>query len=444
MATQVRKLAAIMFTDIVGYTALMGADEKKAFDMLRKNRRIHWRLIKKYRGRLLKEMGDGTLVSFSSSMNAVLCAISIQLAAKELEIPLRIGIHQGDVVFEQKDVLGDGVNIASRIQGVAETQGIVISETIYQEIRNKKGLEVNFLGTQSLKGVSTPMGVYQLSCTDPGILDYKVDTGELLKPIGTQRTTVIAGTLIVIVLLISIYTVFVNSDFFKDQSSDGVLVLPFHDYTGVDSIEHYVAGMHYELISNIGRIGGLRVLGPTTANAYKGTDKSLPEIGRERGVKTIIESALSCFGKDTICFTATVMEVYPQEKQLEVQNFKVARNQIPDLYNMVTKELTNAIDFILTPKEENILSESRTVNDQAYDLYMKGMVYNDQMSEEALNKANQYFRLANEIDPNWAAPYQGMASVLERKYQMGFIERSVMMPKLNAYIDKAMFFMRAP
>jgi hypothetical protein len=207
-------------------------------------------------------MGDGTLVSFSSSMNAVLCAISIQLAAKELEIPLRIGIHQGDVVFEQKDVLGDGVNIASRIQGVAETQGIVISETIYQEIRNKKGLEVNSLGTQSLKGVITPMGVYQLSCTDPGILDYKVDTGELLKPIGTQRTTVIAGTLIVIVLLISIYTVFVNSDFFKDQSSDGVLVLPFHDYTGVDSIEHYVAGMHYELISNIGRIGGLRVLGP--------------------------------------------------------------------------------------------------------------------------------------------------------------------------------------
>ena len=394
-------------------------------------------MIKKYRGRLLKEMGDGTLASFSSSMDAVLCAISIQLAAKEMEIPLRIGIHQGDVVFEQKDVLGDGVNIASRIQGVAETQGITISETTYQEIRNKDGLEVVSLGTQSLKGVSTPMGVYQLSCADLGILDYKVDTGELLKPIGTQRISVIVGLLIVTVLLISVYAIIVNTDYFKERDNS-VLVLPFDDFTGIDTLDYLVAGMHNELIGNIGRIGGLRVLGKTTANAYKDTDKSLTEIGQERGVKTIIESALSCFGEDSICFLAKIFEVYPEEKQVGFKEFRVSRSQIPDLYNKVTKELTDAIDFTLTPEDEKFLTESRTVDNQAYDLYMKGMVYNDQMSEEALNKAYQYFKLANEIDPNWAAPYQGMASVFERQYQMGFIERSVMMPKLDAYLNKAL------
>ena len=152
-------------------------------------------------------MGDGTLASFSSSMDAVLCAISIQFAAEEFNIPLRIGIHQGDVVFEQKDVLGDGVNIAARIQGVAETQGIAISESIYREIRNKEGLELVSLGTKNLKGAYAPMDIYTVSCTDPDILDNKVDTGELLKPIGILRKSIAAGLLIVTLLVIAVFSI---------------------------------------------------------------------------------------------------------------------------------------------------------------------------------------------------------------------------------------------
>jgi class 3 adenylate cyclase len=108
-ATLMAKAAAGRFTDIIGYTALMGQDEKKAFENLRKNRRIHWRLIKKYRGRWLKDMGGGILVSFNSNIDAVKCAVSIQKTAEEMDIPLRIGIHQGDVIFEKKAVLGDGL-----------------------------------------------------------------------------------------------------------------------------------------------------------------------------------------------------------------------------------------------------------------------------------------------------------------------------------------------
>lgn len=103
------KAAAGRFTDIIGYTALMGQDEKRAFENLRKNRRIHWRLIKKYRGRWLKDMGGGTLASFDSNIDAVMCAVSVQKTAEEMDIPLRIGIHQGDVIFEEKAVLGDGL-----------------------------------------------------------------------------------------------------------------------------------------------------------------------------------------------------------------------------------------------------------------------------------------------------------------------------------------------
>ncbi|MEN8251908.1 MAG: adenylate/guanylate cyclase domain-containing protein, partial [Bacteroidota bacterium] len=166
------RLAAIMFTDIVGYTSLMSSNEKKAIDIIKKNRRIHWRLIKKYRGKWLKEMGDGTLASFSSNVDAVMCAVSIQKATSELEIPLRIGIHQGDVIFEQADILGDGVNVASRIQGLAEAGGIAVSETVHNEIKNKEGLESEFLGEQHLKGLESPIGIYNTSCHDFSLLDY--------------------------------------------------------------------------------------------------------------------------------------------------------------------------------------------------------------------------------------------------------------------------------
>ena len=138
-----RRLAAIMFTDIVGYTSLLNKEEKKAFDILRKNRRIHWKLIRKYHGRWLKEMGDGILASFSSTTDAVLCANSIQKACQEINIPLRIGIHLGEVIFEKKDVIGDGVNIASRIQGTTDTGGIVVSKA--DEVEREIGKHIEEL-----------------------------------------------------------------------------------------------------------------------------------------------------------------------------------------------------------------------------------------------------------------------------------------------------------
>ena len=115
-----------MFTDIVGYSSLLKRDEKKAFEYRKKNQRIHKRLIKKFNGRWLKEMESGTLASFSSIIDSVMCALSIKKATEELNIPIRIGIHLGEVIFEKKDVLGDGVNIASRIKGLAESNEIVI------------------------------------------------------------------------------------------------------------------------------------------------------------------------------------------------------------------------------------------------------------------------------------------------------------------------------
>ncbi|MDH4297865.1 MAG: adenylate/guanylate cyclase domain-containing protein, partial [Cyclobacteriaceae bacterium] len=158
MDQQSHQLAAIMFTDIVGYTAMMGSDEDRAFEVLRKNRAIHTLFIDKYNGTLIKEMGDGILAQFRSSIDAVQCAIDIQRKVREeLKGQLRIGIHLGDVTFERGDVFGDGVNIASRIQSITDPGGIYISESLQKSIRAKSDIQTKYLGEFILKNVGYPV-----------------------------------------------------------------------------------------------------------------------------------------------------------------------------------------------------------------------------------------------------------------------------------------------
>ncbi len=434
---QQRKLAAIMFTDIVGYTSLMGSDEKKAFEFIRKNRRIHWRLIKKYKGRLLKEMGDGILASFSSSIDAIKCALSIQNAVKELDIPLRIGIHQGDVIFEKKDVLGDGVNIASRIQSIADTHGITISETIYKDIKNQKGLGTEFLGNKTLKGIDSPVGVYKVSIFEEGFLDYIIDTGELVKPFSSRRVPLIVGILfIALIVYAGYYFLSRNTEEFSD-SNKSILVLPFDNYTGTDTLEYFVAGMHSSLIGDIGKISSLQVKSKTTSNAYKDVEKSIPEIAEELGVNIIIETSVMCLG-DSICLQVKVISPFPEEKTLWVEDFKEEKSQILSLYNRVTKEVSKEINIILTPREEKVFSESRTVDNEVYDLYMRSHVYWDQLSKEALNRAKEYLTLAISKDPDWAPLYAGLAKVWVGLAQMGHVSPEIALPFIYENLNSAM------
>jgi class 3 adenylate cyclase len=159
-----RQLAAILFTDIVGYTALMGNNEQKAFELLRKNREIQKPIIEQFGGRWIKELGDGILASFPAVSNAIYAAIKIQDACKESRaFELRIGIHLGEVVFENNDVFGDAVNIASRLQSLAPPSGIYVSESVHRDLSNKKDIRSVFVGVENLKNVKDPIQVYKIS-----------------------------------------------------------------------------------------------------------------------------------------------------------------------------------------------------------------------------------------------------------------------------------------
>ena len=430
-----RRLAAIMFTDIVGYDSLLKEDEKKAFEILRKNQRIHKRLIKKFNGRWLKEMGSGILASFNSNIDAVMCAVSIQKATTEVQIPVRIGIHQGDVIFEKKDVLGDGVNVASRIQNAVSSNSIVISETVYNDIKNKEGLEIDYLGEQPLKGVTKPVGIYKVTCQDENLLDFSFDTGELVRPFSFGRTTIVVGIMVIALLAYALYYLLPKLTKSSSEPGTSVLVLPFNNYLGTDTLDYFVAGMHDALISDIGKISALNVKSKTTANAIKNINKSIPEIAEELGINTFIETGVLCIG-DSVCLQ---MKIFDQEEnELLIHDFKAERSQILNLYSKITKDIANRINAALTPQEEQLLARSRTVDREVYNSYLKGFSYMEDMSMEAVYEAMELLNTAIEKDPDWAPLYTGLAQVWIAFATMGYESPSVAYQNVYDNLDKAL------
>jgi len=171
-----RKLAAIMFTDIAGYSALMSKDEKLAMNVLEKNRNIHKSIIAKFSGEYIKEIGDGTLAIFHSSLDAVGCAIQIMKSCKKNSFSIRIGIHIGDIVFRDGDVFGDGVNIASRIEAGGKSGGIYISERVYEDIKNKHEIISIFVEERALKNIDIPVKIYSIDAERSSVLKPLVRT----------------------------------------------------------------------------------------------------------------------------------------------------------------------------------------------------------------------------------------------------------------------------
>jgi tetratricopeptide (TPR) repeat protein len=380
-------------------------------------------------------MGGGILASFHSNIDAVMCAVYIQKATDEIEIPIRIGIHLGDVIFEKKDVLGDGVNIASRIQNAVNTSGIVISERVYDDIKNKEGLEVEFLGEHTLKGVKKPTIIYKVACHDESLLDYSIDTGELVRPLSFSRSTIVVGILVIALLAYALYYFLPKIINPSSEQEQSVLILPFYNYLGTDTLDYFVAGMHNALISDIQKVSALNVKCKTTANAVKNSNKSIPEIADELGINTFIEAAVLCLG-DSICLQVKLFD--QEENEIWIRDFKVERSQILSLYNNVTKDIADRIDVVLTPEEERLLAKSRTVDREVYDSYLKGFSYMEDMSMEAVYKAMELLNSAIEKDPDWAPLYAGLAKVWIAFATMGYESPSVAYQNVYDNLDKAL------
>jgi adenylate cyclase len=200
---------------------------------------------------------------------------------------------------------------------------------------------------------------------------------------------------------------------------ESLAILPFDNFTGDDQLNWVAAGMHSSLIGDMGKVRGLRVLGQKTSKAYKETDMTATDIARESNVDALVEPTLTCYG-DMVCIQVRVITVYPEEKLLWVEDYMEEKSQILNLYNRITKKIADELKVNLTLQEETLFAESRIVDPEAYDAYLKGIYYLDQVSPQSLPAAIESFKKAIEIEPEWAAPYAGLSNVGAYLKQMGY------------------------
>jgi TolB-like protein len=240
----------------------------------------------------------------------------------------------------------------------------------------------------------------------------------------------------VIVALIIFNVVPTNKEL-RPDTIESVVILPFENLTGDDGLDITLSGMHTMLIRDMQRIGGLRTICKTSAISYKNKAMSIHEITSELAVGAAIEPTVMCVG-DSICMHVKVITPYPEESTIWMADYIVERSQLPNLWNRITKQITDELMIELSSEEESLLAESRIVDPEAYDAYLKGLSYLDKIDRDSLQKATEYFNIAVETEPNWAPPYAGLAEVWAYQMQMSFISPPVAIPKIYKNLNKAL------
>jgi class 3 adenylate cyclase/TolB-like protein len=431
-----RKLAAIMFTDIVGYTSLMGRDSEKALELLRRNRDIQVPLIKKHGGKWLKEMGDGTLAQFDSAIDSVLCVEEIQkMARKKLGAKLRIGIHLGDVTIENEDVFGDGVNIAARLQSIADPGGIYISESIFEAIRARKDIHCEILGDIQLKNVDHPVKTYYLrgkGLPTPSMRKKNQLMGLPPRPLLKQTWFYVVALLAIILITLTAVWIFST----RDQSIDSVVVLTPENLSGNTDQEWLVAGIHNGLIDGLSKIHTLRIPSRNTSLKYDPTDMTIREFARDLKVKGVVTVSYYTI-EDSVSIHVRLIQPFPKEDQIWEQVFDRPMKSILSIYDDVPVAIAQAVNITLSPDVQSLLTGSREVDPEAYEAYLKGMYCLDKGTKADLDNAMDYFQLALKIDSTYARAYSGIAGVWGLYSQHGFLPRSITDPKQEEATRKA-------
>jgi adenylate cyclase len=405
-----RQLAAIMFTDIVGYTALMGIDEEKAFDLLRKNRQIQKPIILRYNGLWIKELGDGVLASFSNVTDAVLCAGSIQKATTGIDdLQLRIGIHLGDVVFENDDVFGDGVNIASRLLTLAQAGGICISESVHSNVSNKRGITTNFLREEILKNVKEPVRIYEVSVDPSVISESNVETKHSSQQDGISEKTV-------------------------RIHEKSIAVLPFVNMSNDPEQEYFSDGITEEILNSLTHVKDLRVAGRTSSFHFKGKNIDLRKIGQKLNVKTVLEGSIRKQG-NKLRITAQLINV-EDGFHFWSERYDREMDDIFAIQDEIAFAITEKLKITLLEEEKANIYKNPTENKDAYDLYLKGRFYFNKRGPGII-KGLEYFQQALEKDPVFALAYTGMAEAYCILALYCVVPPHDAMPKARQFAEKA-------
>ncbi len=388
-----RKLAAILAADVVGFSRLTGADEDRTLARLRALRSdLIDPTIEVHRGRVVKRTGDGALVEFRSVVDAVRCAIEVQNAMiernagvpAERRIEFRIGIHLGDVVEEADgDLMGDGVNIAARLEGIAEPGAICLSEDAFRQVRARLDLAVSDKGEVRLKNIAQSIRVYSLEVGVP--VEAKSTTPT--KPAAPEKTPVELAP--------------------PDKPS--IAVLAFQNMSGDPEQEYFADGITEDVITDLSKIGGLMVIARNSSFAYKGKAVDIRTVARELGVRSVLEGSIRRAG-NRVRITAQLIDA-ETGGHLWADRFDRDLSDIFAVQDEVTLKIVDALKVKLNPREAARLDAVETTSSKAHDFFLAGreILWGTTRNREAFERSSELFEKAIGEDPGYAEPYAGLA-----------------------------------
>lgn len=396
-----RSLAAIMFADMVGYTRLMQEDESNAKVLRDRQRDVVDKSITKHNGKVMQYYGDGTLSMFSSAIKAVEAAQEIQeKLQKEPKVPLRIGIHLGDVVHDEEGVFGDAVNIAARVQSLSIAGGVMISGKVFEEIKNHPGIKVEAFGEHELKNVFNPISIFALANEGLSVPEQSY----------VQEIT--------------------------GSHKNSVAVLPFANFSPNPENEYFSDGITEEIINALVKVDGLQVPSRTSIFAYKNTKKDIRQIGRELNVAAILEGSVRQSG-NKIRVTAQLINT-DDGFHVWSENYDGEAKDIFKVQDEISKKIAEKLQANFDLRLETKLYEASTDSVVAYNHYLQGLYYWNKRTPESVQKAIKSYEKAIKKCKTYTKAYSGLANCYSFLGAIGYLKGEEAFIKAEQFAVKAL------
>ena len=422
----VRRLAAILSTDVKGYSRLMGDDEMATVETITRYRVFISEFVEHYNGRVVDSPGDNLLAEFASALDALDCAVAIQekLAVENKSqedhrrMEFRIGINVGDVISQGERLYGDGVNIAARLEGLSDAGGICISGTVYDQVHNKTKLPLEFIGARQVKNIAEPVRAYKVLLSKE---TEKVQVSATQEGSGFQSEVKSEPP--------------VSGSILQLPDRPSVAVLPLVNMGQGTEQDYFSDGLTEDIITDLSKISGIFVIAKNSAFAYKGKFVPPPQVSRELGVRNILEGTVRRAGQRVRIATQLVDGLHNQN--IWADRFDGNLEDIFDLQDQVTGEVVSALEVKLTSREKEQRTSRSSVNPEAYDLVKKANKLGLESTFKSHLEARKIYQRAVELDPGYAPAYVGLGWTWFDEWPFGWSQDRVVLEKALHFSEKA-------
>ena len=437
-----RQLAAIMFTDIEGYTSLMQKSEKEAIALRKRHRDTFELTTEAFNGEIIQYFGDGTLSIFKSTVEAVDCAIELQRCfQQEPKVPVRIAVHVGDIMRSQDDIIGDAVNVASRIESCAVAGSILISDKVHDQIRSHRHIKTKFLDAFQFKNVTDPLPLFSIvneGLVIPDVDEIKGNLQERSKAraLSLKKNSLI--TIAAIVLLFALALTLSYKYFIADKSNPNdlsIAVLPFDNLSTDEDSEIFRDGITEDILTHLSKFQELHVISRTSVSQFKDIEFTISEVARKLDVNYVLIGSIRKYGDKLRVSTQLIL--VKTDEHIWTEQYDRTITDIFEIQTDVSREIAQALNVNLTAAEEESISNVTTHNVEAYKLFLQGRKEADKRTPESLSKSIDLYEQAIAIDSSYAEAYAEIGhSIYLQTYYSGryHIEAA---ETAHKYLDKA-------